>query len=1134
MKLFKRLILSTAALVGAALSASALSPDAYTEQSVLSAGKWVKISVEQSGMHLIPNSRLAEWGFKTPAKVRVHGYGGAMLSDVLDPADYVDDLPEVAVERTAAGIVFYAVGPMQVKAVDGELTHSVNPYDTHGYYFLTESAEGDEARTPQASGRALDSSIGCVPSALTMIVHELDQTSPGGSGRLMVGEDFNYTRTRAFNFNMTGRVDRSDVVLRTSFLSRTPAVGSRLTFEVNGTMLPTASSDRIEATTGGDSYWGKLATVTKELEGLTGEQMTLRLGYECTGVVSKANLDYFELIYTRNINTSCSFFAGAQPYTLGQTDANRRLWDVTDSRNPLRINLGQSGAWESDYAEMRHYVSWSVAEAGTFPQPRLAGRPSTQNLHGMTTVPDMVIISPAAYLAAAREIADIHRENLYDPLSVEVVELSTILNEFGSGAFDPGAIRRFLKMLYDRGTAAETPLRFALMLGKGTTDNRALTAMGKSLRSPMPLWVSEESLAENQSFSSDDYFGLLDDFDGQRPQRENLDIAVGRIPCTTAAEASVAVDKIRRYIYSQPRDDWRTRLTILADDENEGVHMEQAEKLLSNLSKTEAGSRFVIQKVYCDAYKRQNSTYPQARRELFDYIADGTAVFAFIGHGSPTALGSKNIIQPNDFRDRFHLRRLPFFYTATCNFLKWDYDLTSMAEQLMFQQDGGIIGCFAALRPVFITPNGNLSASFGSALATVDTDGRELTIGELYRRAKNGVSNDVNKMRYVLMGDPALRLAAPGSNVRIETVNGIDATAPGAQIELKGRQTVVVTGSVLDADGMVMEDFTGRVSATLYDAEYSVTSYGHGDAGEQVTFEKMGDKLMTASGAVSGGRFTLTARMPSTFSGNYRPATFSFYASATDQADARHAMGVLRNVYAYGYDDNAEPDNEAPKIHSLTLNAEGFKDGGKVNESPMVIAQISDDNGINISTAGVGRQMVVILDGNKQFADCARHFTIDAEPTEGAMSGRLAYPLSDLSVGIHELTLRVWDVDDNMAEQTLTFNVVPGLRPEIFSVYTDANPATTAANFYIKHNRPDALLTVKVTVYSLGGKPIWSSQLSTRSNMEETEPIRWNLTDTGGKRVGRGIYIYRAEISTDGETYTTASRKLAVAADGAE
>lgn len=1134
MKQIKRLIFTATASLTVALSASALSPEAYTEQSVLSSGKWVKISVEQTGMHYIPNSTLSAWGFKNPQAVRIHGYGGRMLSDVLDPAEYIDDLPEIPREQTSGGLVFYAVGPVQeVWSDQGSLSHEVNPYDTKGYYFLTESTEGT-ALVPAPSGQALGSAAGCQTSAQTIMVHEQELSSPGGSGRLMVGEDFNYTRRRNFKFRLAGAVTSEPVKVNTSFFARTPAVSSTLRFEFNGSRPDDDAAVSIPATIQGEGYWGKQFVFNHSEIACPEGELTIGLNYECNGVVNMANLDYFEIIYTRNLNSSGVFFAdGSKSLALGTTDPNRRVWDITTAHQPLQINLGANGAWRSDFSNMmRRYVGWSVAEIGSMPQPKRVSTVSAQNLHGMTQVPDMVIVAPAVYQPAAKSIAEIHQNNAYDPLRVEVVDLNQILNEFGSGAFDPGAIRRFLKMLYDRGKAADTPLKYALLMGKGTCDNRALTGTGKSQRSPMPLWVSTESLSENASFSSDDYFALLDDFDGRRPGQETLDIAVGRIPCTTTDEASVAADKIRRYIYSQPRDDWRTRLTILADDENSGVHMTQSERLLSNLSSTAAGDRFVVQKVYCDAYVRKNSTYPQARTEVFDYLADGTAVFAFIGHGSPTALGSKKIIEPNDFRDRFHLRRLPFFYTATCNFLKWDYSLTSMAEQLMFQADGGIIGCFAALRPVFITQNGNLSAQFGATLGRLADDGRELTIGELYRCTKNGVSNDLNKMRFVLMADPALRLSSPGQFVKVETINGIDATRPDAQIELKARQTLTITGSVLGTDGKPMDDFNGRLVASLYDAERSVTSYGHGD-GERVVFEKMGDKLLTASGSVVNGRFTLTCRMPSSFADNYRPATFSFYASAGDDADGRHAMGVLRNVYAYGYDENAELDDQAPIIHTLSLNSDEFKDGGKVNESPMVIAHISDDRGINVSTNSIGRQMAIIIDDNETYADCARHFTLDVEAVEGAsMSGVLAYPLTDLPAGNHTLKLRVWDVADNVTERTLDFNVVPGMKPEIFSVYTDAMPARTEANFFIRHNRPDALLNIRLKVYTLNGKELWSSELQTRSNMNTTDPIRWNLTDKAGHRVDRGIYLYRAEISTDGETFTTTSRKIAVAADG--
>ena len=88
------------------------------------------------------------------------------------------------------------------------------------------------------------------------------------------------------------------------------------------------------------------------------------------------------------------------------------------------------------------------------------------------------------------------------------------------------------------------------------------------------------------------------------------------------------------------------------------------------------------------------------------------------------------------------------------------------------------------------------------------------------------------------------------------------------------------------------------------------------------------------------------------------------------------------------------------------------------------------------------------------------------------------------------------------------------------------------ANFYLTHNQPETNATVTVTVYNLVGTPIWSGQASGRPEMfTTTVPVSWDLTDTAGRRVARGIYLYRATISTDGgNTYETASRRLAVTA----
>ena len=87
--------------------ASAFSPDIYAKSSVLKQGHWVKISVAESGMHLVSVSELRAWGFDNPEKVRVYGYGGKRIPDRLSVDNYTDDLPMVQSELTKRGIVFY-------------------------------------------------------------------------------------------------------------------------------------------------------------------------------------------------------------------------------------------------------------------------------------------------------------------------------------------------------------------------------------------------------------------------------------------------------------------------------------------------------------------------------------------------------------------------------------------------------------------------------------------------------------------------------------------------------------------------------------------------------------------------------------------------------------------------------------------------------------------------------------------------------------------------------------------------------------------------------------------------------------------------------------------------------------------
>ncbi|MCM1309793.1 MAG: type IX secretion system sortase PorU [Bacteroides sp.] len=1104
-------------------SAAAFSLDSYTLKSVLASGKWVKISVEQSGMHCITPQTLSKWGFSDPARVRVYGYGGAMLSDVLNPDEYVDDLPQVASQVTSKGLVFYATGPQQVNLdKEGTLSHAINPYSSYGFYFLTEG----EAATPAPQKGGSEATSGTYFSRW-MAYYDPQDVNIGNSGRMMVGDDFKTQRERTYSVQLPGIMEGVSASVNVCMVANASS-RTDIRLSIDGTALPVANGDYINLSSDDSGVYGMMSTISKKDVRISGNETKLNIRISNSGIVRSAWLNYFEIIYSRTHSGSQEILTSQNPVQSdGAKGTGRHVWDVTDPRNQYELTVGDSGAWSNDRAGIRRYIVWG--ETDNMPEPRFVENVANQNLHGLAIAPDMIIITPQAYSSAATTIADIHRNHATEKLVVEVVDLNEILNEFGSGAFDPGALRRFLKMVYDRGLApeAERPLRYALLMGKGTFDNRALTGVGRSLSSPMPLWVSEASLNDSQSFSTDDYFALLDDYDGTRPGAETLNIAVGRIPATSLSEAKTAAEKIQQYIYSMPTGRWRATMSILADDENQGQHTTQSETLVRNLMSGASGQRIIVDKIYCDAYVRQNSTYPKVREDLFRNFSDGMGIFAFVGHGSPTALGSKSIIQPADFRKYFYLRRLPFFYAATCSFLKWDNDSQSQAEQLMFQSDGGFIGCISALRPVYITYNGNLTASLGKVLAQYDSDGNVPTIGEIYRLTKNGVGNDTNKMRYVLMSDPALRLALPSNEVTLDEVNGHTVTADDPAT-LMARQEVTLRGRVTNSAGELLSDFNGTVTATFYDAEFSTTTYGYGEGGQEIPFEEIGAILFVGSGQATNGEYEITVRMPANISDNYRPATMSLYAisSASDRTDA---LGVSRNLYAFGYDENAAEDSERPKIHSLTLNGEEFKSGDAVNDSPLLIARISDNSGLNMSTAGVGQRMSLNIDGSDILSDLSSYFTPDAIPFEGKMSGTLYYPLESLDAGDHTMTLRVWDVDGNYADASIDCEVKPGLAPEIYEVYTDAMPARSEARFFVRHNRPDQVVRLTVSVYDLMGRHVWSGETEARSDMETTNPLTWDLRNSGGQRVPRGIYLYRAELASGQSDSASKTKKLAVA-----
>ena len=350
------------------------------------------------------------------------------------------------------------------------------------------------------------------------------------------------------------------------------------------------------------------------------------------------------------------------------------------------------------------------------------------------------------------------------------------------------------------------------------------------------------------------------------------------------------------------------------------------------------GSIMLPRKVYIDAYDYVGSTYPEARKAMYRMLDEGVVWWNFVGHASPTGWTKEGMLSYSDLNS-LYLRHWPFIYAATCDFLRLDSRRVSGGELMYLERYGGAIGMISAVRPVYISDNGKLTAAIGRALAEIGKDSAILTPGEIYRRAKNDIRtddnnsqmSDDNRLRYIFVGDPALPLAMPVNNVRIDTIKGISIADTDVQPTLAALERATISGSVMSNDGSELSDFEGVLLVDIFDSERTVSTNGRGE-GTVENFEDIGGRIYTGSAPVKNGHFTLEVAMPAEVAQNFRPAAMSLYAYST--TDDTEAVGLFRNFYVYGYDDSVTPDDKAPVIESMVLNHSDFRSGDAVNDHP--------------------------------------------------------------------------------------------------------------------------------------------------------------------------------------------------------
>lgn len=1118
-----KFVVNSDAVVSQTLPRLGITEPRYTYSSVLSSGRWVKIRVSQSGVYKLTNSALRSMGFSDPSKVKLYGYGGEVLPET-DLQNLTDDLPEQPLWRTDGYALFYAQGPVSWKRSGKGFTHQVNTYSDWGYYFLTDATHGAPAGFDEFACDTLIGSL--IDTYPDYYVYDPDEFSWYNSGRRMF-EAYDYANgnNRVYKFSLSGIYP--DSVQVTVAYSASGSNQSRLNVFVNDAQTGTM-------TIGGTSG-NNVATVKEQTflsRGQFRDENTVRLVHDLQSGTS-GHLDFIRLNFKRKLALTGSGTVfrtdrnvNASSFSISGTNADVIVWKCSsDGKWSIVPSLFSNGTTTTLSASFNtDDLLVAVNPNASFPEPQVVGEVRNQNLHGLDSI-DMVIVVPASgkLTAQAERLAQVH--STFDSLKVAVVRADVIYNEFSSGTPDATAIRRFMKMLYDRGQEGLAP-SYLLLMGGGVWDNRMHSGEWKGCTPDDYLlcYESYNSLSHTESYVMEDYYGLLDDTEGKNLLSEKVDVGVGRIPVTSAAQANGKVDQLVDYITGKYRGSWTNRILVLGDDGDNNIHMRDADEVAGIYESVNPAVN--VRKVFWDAYNMEVSAsyngYPAVRKYLFEQFKEGALIVNYSGHGSTEVLSHELVLNKADMSE-LRSNHLPFWITASCDIAPFDSPLSSLGMNLFNNSQGGAIGMLSTTRTVFASLNITINRAFSKYVLAYSPQGVPYSVGDALRLAKNdlvttGGNTDMsaNKLHFVLLGDPALRLALPRMTAVVDSLTDMS----GAKTTAAQAGAVIQAHGHIEFAGKKVDGFNGSLSGTVFDSERMITCNDNlKTADEPFQFMYRDRILYSGTDSVKNGEFSFTFPVPLDINYSGDDGKIILYAQSSEYT----ANGSFSAFTVGGTYPNLENDFKGPDI-KLYLNTPSFQYGGNVNKTPTLVVELSDSSGLNTSGNGLGHDILLVIDNNPNWTWTLNSIFVQ---TNGDYTrGMLTFNIPELPEGKHTLMLRAWDMMNNSSTVYLGFKVVNDLEPK-FKIDVTKSPARESTEFVITHDRPGQQANVTVQVSDMTGTLQWTASVQD-SGQSGVTVIQWNLHGNSGHRMQPGLYLVKAMVGTPDGAGSTASCKLVI------
>jgi hypothetical protein len=862
---------------------------ASAQSSVLSSGNWYKISVTEDGIYKLSYSDLQALGINVssinPHHLSLYGNGGGMLPEP-NYMPRISDLVENAIEVVGEGdgsfdtgdyVLFYGQSQhrWQYNSMSNRFHHVKNIYSDTTYYFLTVGT---------VNGKRIQNEPSLVQPANQSVsefddyaFHELDSVNLLHSGKEWYGEQLDMSNPGwSLDFVFPNASSALPSYARINFAGRSIGFPNTVDYSV----LSNSDAFNINQTSIGISYNYANIGIDTMAFSATSDTVKVTLAFSSSDITAMGWINFIELNVRRGLIMTSSqlifrdrFSAGTgniADFTVANTTANDFIWDVTAKDNVRLVGTTfNSGSTEMRLATdtLKEFI---ISDNVNFLSPNLIGSVANQNLHAIGPV-NLLIITHPDFLAEALQFENMHASQ--DGLTVATVTTEQVYNEYSSGAQDVTAIRDFIRSVYLQSTSTDS-LRYVMLVGDGSYDFKNRIADNTNL---VPGYQRAQSLNATTSFVTDDFFVLMDSLEGDLGNISGTmlaDVGIGRLPVKTASEAQTVFNKTYAYRNSS-LGDWRKILTFVADDEDNNTHVNQSEVL--NRIIDSVYCEYNIEKIYLDSYVQTANTYPDVNAALQNRGDSGALFINYIGHGNEYSWAAEVVLDTTMIDNFANAPRLPFYYSATSAYFNRfdDPALVTGGERLLLNSTGGAIASLSISRIAYSGSGYSMMQRFFNHLLRAE-NGVMPRLGDIMRKTRQEYT-DLYTYNYILLGDPALRLAYPENKVVTTAINGNPVSA-NTDTLLAG-STVVIDGEIHDTNNQLMTSFTGQLNVIVFNHPVQDSTLGN-DVGNSwpVPLKTWTDTIYAGTVNVTSGTFSFSFVMPTTVDSAFTFGKISYYA----------------------------------------------------------------------------------------------------------------------------------------------------------------------------------------------------------------------------------------------------------------